>query len=202
MFQELKFQLSTAILTVITLAAGVAAFVNLEAQYRIRLPDDGVTWGDRNGAVVALAVPPRSPGANAGIHDGDRLKSIQGIPVAQATDVARNLFGIRSWHYGDYWLSRGGIEFPARVLVGELPPPDRVLLYEYAVGCAYLLIGLFVYFRRGSAHKAQHFYIFCLSSFIFLCAHYTGKLNAFDKTIYYANVAAGLLAAALFLHFA
>ena len=201
MFQELKFQLSTAILTVITLAAGVAAFVNLEAQYRFRLPDDGVTWGDRSGAVVALAVAPRGPGANAGIHVGDRLQSIQGIHVGQATDIARHLFGIQAWHYGDYSLSRGGIEFPARVLVGELPPPDRVLLYEYAVGCVYLLIGLFVYFRRGSAHKAQHFYIFCLSSFIFLCAHYTGVLNAFDKTIYYANVAAGLLAAVLFLHF-
>ena len=69
------------------------------------------------------------------------------------------------------------------------------------VGFSYLLIGLFVYFRRGSAHKAQHFYILCLTSFIFLCFHYTGKLNTFDKVIYFGNVAAGLLAPTIFLHF-
>ena len=49
------------------------------------------------------------------------------------------------------------------------------------MGAAYLVIGLFVYFRRGSAHKALHFYILCLVSFIFSCFHYTGKLNNFDK---------------------
>ena len=80
-------------------------------------------------------------------------------------------------------------------------PFDRAVMYQYAVGFAYLIIGLFVYFRRGSAHKAQHFYIFCLASFIFFCFHYTGKLNTFDKVIYYGNVAAGLLAPTVFLHF-
>ena len=65
MFQELKFQLSTAILTVITLAAGVAAFINFEAQLSFRLPDDGVIWVDRAPGVEALYVAPRGPGANA-----------------------------------------------------------------------------------------------------------------------------------------
>ena len=63
------------------------------------------------------------------------------------------------------------------------------------------MIGLFVYFRRGSAHKARHFYVLCLASFIFFCFHYTGKLNGFDKVIYFGNVAAGLLAPTVFLHF-
>ena len=34
MFQELKFQLSTAILTILTLAAGVAAVINFDEQYQ------------------------------------------------------------------------------------------------------------------------------------------------------------------------
>ncbi len=80
-------------------------------------------------------------------------------------------------------------------------PHDWAVVYQYLVGFAYLIIGLFVYFRRGSAQKAQHFYILCLASFIFLCSHYTGQLDAFDKIIYYANIAGGLLAAAAFLHF-
>ncbi len=199
MFQELKFQLSTAILTVITLAAAVGAFFNFEAQYHFRLPDDGVIWVDRAPGVEALHVTARGPGANAGVHQGDVLESIQGIGIAHSTDVARHLAGIQAWHFADYRLSRGGIEFNARVMVGEVPL-DRVVVWQYAVGVAFLLIGLFVYFRRGSAFKAQHFYIYCLTSFIFFCSHYTGQLTPFDKTIYYANIAAGLLSGALFLH--
>jgi len=200
MFQELKFQLSTAILTVLTLAAGTAAFWNFDQQLFFRLPDDGVIWVDRQGAVEALSVPPRSPGAKAGVHVGDRLEDIQGIKIGDATDVARLLAGIRAYHEAFYGLSRRGIEFTVKVIVDQVPL-DRLVVYQYLVGCWYLAIGLFVYFRRGSAQKAQHFYILCLASFIFLCSHYTGQLGAFDKGIYYANVAAGLLAAAAFLHF-
>jgi hypothetical protein len=58
-----------------------------------------------------------------------------------------------------------------------------------------------VYFRRGSAQKARHFYVFCLVSFIFFAFHYTGSLDGFDEVILFGNVAAGLLAPTLFLHF-
>ena len=44
MLQELKFQLSTAILTILTLGAGVAAVINFEQQQKFRLPEDGVIW--------------------------------------------------------------------------------------------------------------------------------------------------------------
>src|SRR5438067_749095 len=108
MLQELKFQLSTAILTVLTITAAIAAALNYQQIHRFRLPDDGVT---------------------------------------------------------------------------------------------YLAIGLFVYFRRGSAYKARHFYVFCLVSFIFSCFHRTGKLNGFDQVIDWGNLIAGWLAPALFLHF-
>jgi two-component system, NtrC family, sensor kinase len=200
MFQELKFQLSTAILTVITLAAGVAAFINFEAQLSFRLPDDGVIWVDRAAGVEALYVAPRGPGDNAGVHVGDILESIQNIPVAHSSEVAMHLAGIRSWNRASYLLSRRGTEVPVALIVGAVPL-NPLVMYEYGVGCAYLLIGLFVYFRRGSAHKALHFYVLCLTSFIFFCSHYTGQLTTFDKIIYYANVAAGLFAAAIFLHF-
>jgi len=36
-------------------------------------------------------------------------------------------------------------------------PLDLAVTYQYLVGFAYLLIGLFVYFRRGSAQKARTF---------------------------------------------
>ena len=72
MFQELKFQLSTAILTILTLAAGVAAVVNFEQYEHFRLPDDGVIWVDRAGHVEALYVVPNGPAANW-VQPGDWL---------------------------------------------------------------------------------------------------------------------------------
>jgi two-component system NtrC family sensor kinase len=201
MLQELKFQLSTAILTIVTLAAGVAAFINFQQQHKFRLPDDGVIWVDRHAGVEALSVPGRSEGARAGLRAGDHLLAINGVEVHKATDVARVLVNIGSWKKATYTVSRGGVEFPIRdVIVGEVPL-DRAVDYQYLVGLSYLIIGLFVYFRRGSAHKAQHFYILCLVSFIFFSFHYTGQLHSFDTVIYFGNVAAGLLAPAVFLHF-
>src|ERR1017187_465040 len=200
MFQELKFQLSTAILTILTLAAGVSAFINFEQQNHFRLPEDGVIWVDRQGNVEALYVKPASPGLNAGIHRADRLLDINGVRIERATDVARVLVRIGAWSRAKYRLQSRGVELTATLVVAE-QPLDRALIYQYAVGTAYLIIGLFVYFRRGSAQKARHFYILCLASFVSLCFHYTGLLDNFDKVIYFGNLIAGLVAPTVFLHF-
>jgi two-component system NtrC family sensor kinase len=200
MFQELKFQLSTAILTILTLAAGVSAFINFQQQNRFRLPEDGVIWVERQGSVEALYVKPASPGRNAGIHPGDRLLDIDGVKIDRATDVAKVLVRIGAWSRAKYHVQSRGVELTSMLVVAE-QPLDRALLYQYAVGTAYLIIGLFVYFRRSSAQKAQHFYILCLASFVSLCFHYTGQLNNFDKVIYFGNLVAGLVAPTVFLHF-
>jgi two-component system NtrC family sensor kinase len=200
MFQELKFQLSTAILTILTLAAGVAAVINFEQQHRFRLPEDGVVWVDRGAGVEALYVTKGSGGSNAGLHPGDRLTLINGVPIENAANVTQVLVRIGSWSKAVYHISRRGVDFDTTVIVGEVPL-DPAVTYQYLVGLAYLVIGLFVYFRRGSAQKARHFYVLCLASFVFLCFHYTGQFNAFDKVIYFGNLAAGLLAPVVFLHF-
>ena len=67
---------------------------------------------------------------------------------------------------------------------------DRSIYYQYVVGVVYLLIGLFVYYRRVGAPRSVHFFVLCLASFVLSCFHYTGKLNAFDQAIYWGNVAA------------
>ena len=69
------------------------------------------------------------------------------------------------------------------------------------IALIYLGIGIYVLMRRWTAPGSTHFYIFCLVSFIFYSFFYTGKLNAFDWTIYWGNVVAWLLQPALFLHF-
>ena len=100
----------------------------------------------------------------------------------------------------EYILRRDNVSVPAQVIVGERVL-DQSLYYQYAVGIVYLLIGLFVYYRRVGAPRSVHFYVLCLASFVLSCFHYTGKLNAFDEVIYWGNVAAEVLAPTIFLHF-
>ena len=205
MLQELKFQLSTAILTVLTIAAAIAAALNYQQIQRFRLPDDGVTWVDRLAAggesqVVALRVLVGGPAERAGIRPGDVLESIQGAAVRDTSDVPRRLAYVGAWAKAAYVVHRAQVDVPAAVIVGEAAR-GIAISYQYLVGLAYLAIGLFIYFRRGSAFKARHFYVFCLVSFVFYGFHYTGKLNAFDQVIYWGNLVSGWLAPALFLHF-
>jgi PAS domain S-box-containing protein len=217
MLQELKFQFSTALLTIMTLAAGIAAALNYQQILRFRLPDDGVVWvdrgvaggidrgDDRGGAhnprhVVAERVEPNGPADRAGIRKGDILRSIQGAEINSTEDVPRRLAYVGAWAKATYSVQRFDIPITVTVIVGEARR-GMAITWQYVVGIAYLAIGLFVYFRRGSAPKARHFYVFCLVSFIFSSFHYTGKLNAFDQVIYWGNMVAGWLAPALFLHF-
>ncbi len=200
MLQELRFQLSTALLTVLTITAAVAVGWNYEQIHKFRLPDDGVTWADRGGEVKALRVLPEGPADRAGIRANDILKSIQSVPVRDTADVPRRLAYIGAWAKVAYVVRRAGVDVPVSVIVGEAVR-GFAITWQYVVGVAFLAIGLFVYFRRGSAYKARHFYVFCLVSFIAYGFHYTGKLNAFDMGIYWGNLIAGWLAPALFLHF-
>lgn len=206
MLQELKFQVSTAVLTVITIAAMAAAVVNFEQLHKFRLADDGVTWIDSPAnsplprTVSAYRVASGSGADRAGIRTGDVLVRINGEPLRKALDVPQILAGVGAWNKADYSIERGNVSLPAKVIIGEATHDSSVDLL-FVTGVAYLAIGLFVFFRRGNAQQARHFFLFCLVSFIFSCFHYTGKLNTFDKVIYWGNLIAGWLAPTLFLHF-
>jgi len=186
---------------VLTVAAVISAAINFQQQKKFRLPDDGVTWTERDAGVEALHVAPGSPAANAGIRTGDTLLKIAGTPIQKATDVSRALVRLGSWNKAAYRLRRNGVEFETTLVVGQSHRDYPALYYQYIVGLAYLGIGLFVFFRRGSAPKAVHFYVLCLASFVLTTFHYTGKLNNFDKVMYFGNVAAGLFAPTIFVHF-
>jgi two-component system NtrC family sensor kinase len=197
----LKFQFSNALLMIITAAAVICAVLNFTQQSKFRPPDDGVTWSERGGAVAALHIAAGSPAANVGMHSGDVLLKIAGVPIEKATDVSSVLLRLGAWNKTTYTLRRGGVDFETTLVIGQVARDYAALYYQYLVGLAYLGIGLFVFFRRGSARMALHFYVLCLASFVLSTFHYTGKLNNFDKVMYFGNVAAGLLAPTIFLHF-
>jgi two-component system, NtrC family, sensor kinase len=181
------------------------AVINFHQQSLYHLPDDGVTWVDRVAAdgqnqVQALHVTPGSQGYNAGIRSGDVLLQVAGKPIRNTIDVPQALQQVGVWNKTEYTVRRDNVPVPAQVIVGE-SVLDRSLYYQYAVGIAYLLIGLFVYYRRVGAPRSVHFYVLCLASFVLSCFHYTGKLNAFDEAIYWGNVVAEVLTPTIFLHF-
>ncbi len=198
--RELKDQLIGALLVILTVAAVISAGINFDQQRKYHLPYDGVTWVDRQGHVEALHVDKGGPADKVFIRPGDQLVSVAGRRIEKATDVMDVISKVTAYLQAEYVTVRNGVEVKAKLFVGERLP-DSSLYYQYFIGFAYLLIGLFVYLRRGNAAKALHFYVLCLTSFIYSTFHYTGKLNYFDQVIYYGNVLGGLLAPTIFLHF-
>ena len=199
--RELKFQFSGALLMILTVAAVISAFINFQQQSKFRLPDDGVIWTDLNGEVRARYVVPGGPAEKIGIRRGDTLLKVAGSPIDKATDVTQVLVGVGVWNQTKYTLRRQGVEFEPSLVVGTALRNYAALYWQYGVGLVYLGVGLFVFFRRGSASRSLHFYVLCLTSFILSTFHSTGKLNSFDIAMYYGNIVAGLFAPTIFLHF-
>jgi two-component system NtrC family sensor kinase len=202
--KELRHQLVSALLMIVTVAAVVAAAKNFQQQQKYQLPDDGVTWVDRlvldEKRPVAAYIAPGSPAEQARIREGDILVSIAGTKMTRAQDAAIVLAELGAWRDADYVVIRNGAEVTTKVIIAAAER-DSTIYYQYLVGVLYLAIGLFVFFRRGNAPRAAHFFLLCLASFILFTFHYSGKLNTFDKIIYLGNVVVGFLAPTLFLHF-
>ncbi len=203
--RELRSQFATTLLLVLSAVALVAAVLNFQQLRQFPVPDDGVTWVDRQAGnenhVVAVHVRADSSGARAQIRLGDELVAIDGKRIENALDVTKALWSKPLFARANYTLRRSGIEFQKNSIFILAAERDSSLYYEYAIGFAYLAIGLFVFYRRTNARKALHFFLLCLFSFLSFCFHYTGKLNTFDEAMYWGNVAGSILAPAIFLHF-
>jgi len=195
-------RLGAVLLAVLTLSAIVFAFLNFQQRSRFVLPDDGVTWMDTQQGVVAWHVVPDSSAAKAGIKQGDIVESVRGFQIHRATDVTRVLFRLGPWTEVRYKMRRGEAGFETPLVTAPQDTSSSIESYLRIAALLYIFIGLFIFVRRWNAPRAIHFYIFCLASFVLYSFHYTGKLNSFDQTIYWANVVALLLQPALLVHFA
>ena len=121
------------------------------------------------------------------------------------------LAGIGIWNRAAYSLLREGRPFDARLVVGVADRLRAVDYFQFLLAIFYLAIGGFVYWRRsqiaGSDRAAptppmvRHFYVFCLASFVLYAFSYSGRLDGFDRFIYWGDVWATLLAPAALWHF-
>jgi PAS domain S-box-containing protein len=188
----------------------------------------GIREGDRLTGVNILPVGPVGSGLPAAIRQRVPLTGVKALPeeadqrteneqlalssevkftpIVRSADLERALYRTGSYFQIYYRLSRnsGTAARPAEVFVEVIPEPmDRSLaLGQRLIGLIYLAIGIYVLFRRWTAPRATHFYLFCLVSFALYALKYTGTFGALDWTVFWSNVLAESLQPALFLHFA
>ena len=197
-------RLQATLLALATAGLILLALLNLRQERQFQQPDDGVWWREvpGGGGLEADKVLPDMPGQRAGIQVHDLLTAVDDTPIARVSDLERILYPIGSYGQADYTITRAGIPLDQPVKV--IPEPlDRSLSQaQRIIGLVYLAIGIYVLFRRWTAPRATHFYLFCLVSFALFALKYTGELDPLDWTVFWANVVAESLQPALFLHFA
>jgi two-component system NtrC family sensor kinase len=199
MNREFEARFTAILLALLTVAAMLFAGFNYKIEHQSALPDDGAWWMERHGRLVAERLEPNGPAERAGIRSGDQVVSVNGRDVDSLAAVTRQLYYSGVWSKATYSLIRGSVPLDVEVV---LVPAERSMNdWLRLIALIYLGIGLYVLLRRWTAVGSTHFYIFCLVSFVFYSLHYTGKFNAFDWSVLWANEVAWLLQPALFLHF-
>jgi two-component system, NtrC family, sensor kinase len=193
------------VLAVATVAACVLAAMNFQHENGLEVPTDGVWWVEANGGLRAERVPAGSPGNKAGIRTGDILVGVDGQTTTRVASLGREMFRTGVWGHPTYSILRPVPQSVnmSRAAPLEIPvilvPKDRSFnQYLRFIALVYLCIGIYVLFRRWTAPKSVHFYVFCLASFVFYSFRSTGELGIYD----WGNMVAQALQPALFLHFA
>jgi len=195
-------RLQATLLALATVGLVLLAVLNFRQESHFQQPDDGVWWAEANGGLQASKVIPDSPGQLAGIHKGDLLTAINEVPVSRVSDFERELYRTGAYVKAEYSITRDGVPLDTPVEVIPEETDRSSYLGLRFIGLIYLAIGIYVLFRRWTAPRALHFYLFCLVSFALNSLKYTGQLNFVDKTVFWSNIVAGALQPALFLHFA
>jgi two-component system, NtrC family, sensor kinase len=199
-------RLLAIVLAVFTLAALGLAIANLQQETSNNPQTDGAGWTETDGGLRAYLVPPDTPAYRAGIRTGDVLTAVNDVPTPRLASLEREIDATGVWSHATYSLLRKtqSAAKPVDVpVVVYLEPADRTdWQVERVIALVYLAIGLFVLFRRWTAPKATHFFVFCLVSFILYAFKYTGILDGLDQTILWGEILATALQPALFLHLA
>ena len=205
MRKDSLIRFSAIALAVATAALVVFAVINWQKESQYSTPWDGVWWKEDSHGLVASGLIPDGPGAKAGIKVGDRLLRINDQPSDRAihniVEFENLLYRAGVYSRVTYVVDRQGVNFEAGPVI-PIPADNSMKMGQRLIALIYLGIGFYVLFRRWTAPKSTHFYAFCLVSFVLYSFHYTGKLNTFDWIIFWGNLTAGVLQAALFLHFA
>ncbi|HEY0795560.1 MAG TPA: ATP-binding protein [Acidisarcina sp.] len=193
-------RVSVVLLAVFTLTAAVFASLNFLQEGRDQQPTDGAVWYEVPGGLKAERVPAGSPAERAGVRAGDVMVAVNDRPTPREASLEREMFRTKVYGSATYSILRSGVRVEIPVI---LDAPDRSQHQgQRLIALIYLGIGLYVLFRRWTAPRSTHFYLFCLASFVLYSFKYTTRLDEFDWIILWGNIFAFALQPALFLHFA
>jgi len=199
-------RLQATMLAVATVGVFVLALFNFLEERQFPQPDDGVWWREVAGGLEAQRVLPEMPGQVAGIEAHDLLTGVSSghtdTPIARVSDLEEALYHTGPYGQVNYTITRDGIPLDTPVKVIPVPADRSLAMGLRVIGLVYLAIGIYVLFRRWTAPRATHFYLFCLVSFALYSLKFTGKLDTLDWGVFWVNVFAESLQPALFLHFA
>src|SRR6202043_1769021 len=121
--------------------------------------------------------------------------------IKNIVEFEKHLYRSGVYSRATYSLDRQGVSVEVGPVI-PVPDDSSLNLGQRLIALIYLSIGLYVLFRRWTAPKSTHFYVFCLVSFVLYSFHYTTEFDTFDWIIYWGKIAAAALQPALFLHFA
>jgi PAS domain S-box-containing protein len=196
-------------LAIATLAVCLLAGFNFSQENSFDEPTDGIRWIEAPGGLRAERVPADTPGDRAGVRTGDILVAVNEHPTPKLAAFEREIYRNGIWSHSTYsilrFVHRPGVSDTAAKL--EIPvivePTDKSInLGLRLIALVYLSIGLYVLFRRWTAPKSLHFFVFCLVSFVLYTFKYTGQFDLLDSVIFWGEIVALGLQPALFLHFA
>jgi two-component system, NtrC family, sensor kinase len=201
---NLSNRIQAILLALATVGLVLLAVLNFRQESQFQQPDDQVWWSEAasGNGLVAQRVLSGGPGAMAGLKVHDLLTAVNDHPVRHVADLERELYRTTSYGRAFYSITRDRIELDSPVPVIPVPVDRSLALGLRVIAIVYLAIGLYVLFRRWTAPRATHFYLFCLVSFALYALKYTSQLDTLDWTVFWTNILADSLQPALFVHFA
>ncbi|HZL28982.1 MAG TPA: ATP-binding protein [Acidobacteriaceae bacterium] len=201
-------RLIAILLALFTLGIIGLAAANLSQDLSFDPPTDGARMTETAGGLLVYSVPTGTPAYRAGIREGDIVVSINSEPTPNLADAIRAIYRSGVLSTAKYSVTRTAADgqkatFPVQVILEPSSDYDRSN-HEILrlIALVYLAIGLYVLFRRWTAPKSTHFYVFCLTSFALYALKITGQLDTLDLWVLWCNYIATALQPALFLHFA
>jgi PAS domain S-box-containing protein len=209
MQQATRTRALVIVLALATMAACLFAGFNLSQEASFDIPTDGIRWLEAPGGLRADRVPVDSPGYRAGVRTGDVLQAVNEHETPRLAPYEREIYRTGVWSHCTYSILRpihhaNGPDTAATLQIQVIvEPTDRSInLGLRLIAVVYLCIGLYILFRRWTAPKSLHFFVFCLASFVLYAFRYTGELDLLDSIVFWGNAVALAVQPALFLHFA
>ena len=191
-----------AIVVLAGLALAALGAYNIAAKATFSLMDDGVFWSAAPQGLVAARVAPGGPGSRAGVRTGDVLLAIDGEEVLSPERLSATLAARRPGERLQYSLLRQEERRALTVPVQPLRQGNTSAFYYLSLaGFFSLVVGTVVMLRRPADRISLHFYAVCVLFFLMYSISYTGRLDAADWTLFWADHLAGLFLPVVYLHF-